>query len=897
VLVVVLGVLAILAVIGVAFITMAAIERSSARSFAVQTQMRASADGAVDFVSHYLVSDLWYGPSADRFLLKEGPFGDSEAYDVAGQVDDWLSGCIDSAALAPDHFAFAYSQDHPKAAGVDLSMYGITLGRLGAKVDNLAFPAGARSENGIWNWQLTHPLNEYVVLASVTVIDHGGLINLNAHGNRYASDGDWMGVNEEDATYHTCAGKGYFISDVDPGALTGIPDDFVQRLLEGYAPGGGPDEVYGRWSFGGDVFRPANGATGQTWVENPSGGLPNIPFSLAEEFELRRLSGTYFRSRIEWMYDDMNADPDNAGPHALRRLRFTTQSWTSEMRGDGKSDEHVTAEGEDWSAPKADINKDDAKTIYNALKDIGAIETGTTDSDGKKFRQFCANVVGFRRKTGHNTPVSVGDPDDAADPVRNYMPAERQPVFALAGCQLAEMTGSAPDPDDDESEDTRKRKYKVRVWVTSPWPGPYAGSTAGLGSGLKVTFEGPRVSGTGEETISSSIAYKDWQSGVLEVEVQCHEAELLPQGLDEIRLWKHVSGKNLVLDKIGKQDIEAMTFGVDEVPSTNWKSIRRQIHVADETRGETPADVVKVVYFSDWAEGGNAGDADPVKPYVDNKPDPKIPVRFPNCVPGDDEYTGMMGHLPVRASAAGGDCKAFPRLGDLNQVLRFAPGDDQWWAQPWILYVTGKIGGTETEDSFKWNWKHNSGGAEAALAANALCVDSPWADEIDNDGDGDKDWDDDGKTGAGRFGGPETRVNGKINLNTATDETFEALGAGVGLSGSQLKALCDGGPLVSPADILDRGAPAVAASDTMGPLEERDIYYTRISNIATTRSDTFSIYGTVQLVLPPTATGGGVVVMRTRHFWAMVDRSPSLAYSPSDKQFIHPRVMNFQWLN
>ena len=59
ILIVVLGLLAILAIVGVAFVTMSSIDRSTAANFALQSQFDLAADGAVDYVSHYLVQDLW----------------------------------------------------------------------------------------------------------------------------------------------------------------------------------------------------------------------------------------------------------------------------------------------------------------------------------------------------------------------------------------------------------------------------------------------------------------------------------------------------------------------------------------------------------------------------------------------------------------------------------------------------------------------------------------------------------------------------------------------------------------------------------------------------------------------------------------------------------------------
>jgi hypothetical protein len=114
---------------------------------------------------------------------------------------------------------------------------------------------------------------------------------------------------------------------------------------------------------------------------------------------------------------------------------------------------------------------------------------------------------------------------------------------------------------------------------------------------------------------------------------------------------------------------------------------------------------------------------------------------------------------------------------------------------------------------------------------------------------------------------------------------------GLGLNG-KLTASDLTRPMRTPAQILNSVAP-YAGPETKGYLEKRDWVFNRISNIATIRSDTFSVYGTVQLVI----SGTTATVARTRRFWALLDRSVALAYAPGNPNFMHPRLMNFQWLD
>ncbi|MGB2974786.1 MAG: hypothetical protein WBD18_01955, partial [Phycisphaerae bacterium] len=72
VLVVVLGLLAILAVVGVAFVTMSTLDRATADSFALQTQMMLSADGAIEYTIHEMVLDVWEWDVANRIFSFTG---------------------------------------------------------------------------------------------------------------------------------------------------------------------------------------------------------------------------------------------------------------------------------------------------------------------------------------------------------------------------------------------------------------------------------------------------------------------------------------------------------------------------------------------------------------------------------------------------------------------------------------------------------------------------------------------------------------------------------------------------------------------------------------------------------------------------------------------------------
>ena len=869
VLVVVLGLLAILAVIGVAFLTMSSLERSTATSFALQTQMTIAADGAIEYAIYPMVLDVWeyytIPPEKITFtgkLLTGGVAGvrdpanptriyaACEPYDYpSAAADPWLSAPIVSNAT-PTWISFG---------NLSGSRFGIKFGSLVTGPDNLGFPVAAadRKANGIWPPDLVAPCDQYLVRASVTILDHNALVNLNAHGSK--DTGAWE--------YGDCIGKGYFVSDAVP-PVTGLDD-----LLFGAGA------VPGCWGNDG----PGNAKTGAVLIENPAAegtGL-DVPYTLDEEFELRNLWGTYFQSRLEQFWPALLSDPANASVSGYtRRLKTTTVSWTAEVRGDlaDLAASHAImkdAAGADqgWSAAKVDLNTASADDIYKALLDGRAMD------DGGELKQFAANIVTLRRKDPswdyrNIVPVSVGG--------TNYLGAVRQPV-------LSEATCSPPVLDETDPLDI-KRTYTIKVEAYNPWPGSYNGDPLGkLRTDVTVAFDvnaGHTVLPTSFQSLSLYTLGDACCTPIVERQIVCHNNATLKNALKSIRLhWGNPtwSGKILDLDLItGDGD----NTNVATLETTG--RIYRKVDFVDEYRGTKNNSPIRIFYVSDWNSGGGANLGTATKDT--GLRNSAIPIRFLNCV------SLSATSLPVRAGGAA-DFKAFARVGDLNQVLRFLPGPDPagrntWWREPWICTVSKKSRIQENDVKFDWTKDINNvaagTGSAAAYAANVLSVGGPWNDGLDNDGDTQLDFADKG-TGTGQPGGPEFRVAGKINLNTAITETLTALGL----------ASLPAKPIKSPAQIL------TGAAMTNAGLEARDELFSRISNIATVRSDTFSIYGTVQIVDPSRAQKAANTtidmpedIIRTRQFWALVDRSPSLAYPPTDSaNFIRPRILNFQWLD
>ncbi|HUS45588.1 MAG TPA: hypothetical protein VM219_06100 [Phycisphaerae bacterium] len=791
VLVVVLGLLAILSVIGVAFITMSGLDRSTSASFAMQTQLTIAADGAVDYVCHYLVHDVW----TDDGALLTGEEG-CERYDYPGDEDNWLARPVGD-TTSPNEVSFG-KPTKPL-------LFGIESGGNSAVVDN----DGDGTDDGIWIPELAAPFDQYIVRISVTVLDHGALLNVNAHGYTSAGWEEYANLAAED--------KGCFICEI-----AGPPGVAAARWAGRYLDG-----TSGQWVSVDDG--PGNPVMGETIIENPRNPRmepDNLdqPFTLAEEFLLRVRDLPDFNSRL------------SAGVKTNAE-KYTTVSWTAEVCGDAGTTSHTKCPGKDWSCPKADLNLDEPQAIYDVLLASGAF-VGVSE-DGLK--QFVANIIAFR------------DADSTYDnDYDGFAGAESQPIFKEV---KAVVTAG-----DGETEDTT---WTITVSLYNPWPGDYAGDLDGritLQPEAKVTL----VFDDGTEEMSglpATMAKGETTDPPLTGTVTCKvtgegedaKVQDLSDRLTAIRFHAEVTEVgDVVMDEITSDEILSLAL------APGISRVRKIDDSPPDWRGFT------VVTVGDWGTQGQG-----------NVPSGTVLVRFANSV--QDEYDAATegGPLPPLKTAGNNSFKAFLRVGDLNQVLCPQPAEGGWKNRPWVLQVTD-----HAEADIRFNW------ARYPRAADALCVQGPWIDGFDNDGDGQTDLDDEGTFDAGRFAGPEFRVAGKINLNTATNATLAAL------PGGGVPAFTP--PLSSIAEIIPTGG--------SGSLEQRDEVFTRLSNLVTVRSDVFSIYGTVQIIDLAKVPSGGIVaqddpaVVRSRRFWALVDRSPSLAYPPGDEKFIHPRIMNFQWM-
>ena len=938
VLIVVLGLLAILAVVGLTFVTMSSIDRRTAANFALQSQFMLAADGAVDYVCHHLIQDLWYYDTKTMqyhdFLLtdqnsgagEDMPLARNEPFDCPRpEYDPWLSTTPNGESIDTGQFSYG----EKRGAHYGLASWGLDT-PTNERPNNLGWPTAGQvrpytqgNGHGVWNPDLSFPFDVGLIRVSVTVLDHAGMVNLNAHGRSSASVGE-------------CPRYGYFISDVDPSHF--VSD--VEGLLNGAG------QVPGLWS---GQNKPYNDHLYEAIIENP-GRYHDKPFTLDEEFELRRLIGTHFKSRLEeFGGGNLDSAPDTVtDARARNRLSLTTVSWTSEVRPDfeGPGGEVLQVETKlpsgdnaEWSPRKIDLNLDPIEYISDAMTTGYVFDE--TDEVSKKIRnQLLANIAAFRDGSGPDDPE---DPEDMT--IRTWpeagdrVGAAPQPLFSKI-----KISKDSQQIDIDGQPTTT---WAVEVQVISPWRGNVYGDKDGLTVDDVILTAIPTDGYTGSIT---------WEEPVFPLP----ERMPLPSAENQWMFTAKVTtqGTDPVASALQRIELRTAGMAIDRIDATVLADIgdggSKQRSIArGEMEKRRPGDTesIDVVYIGNWVDGDGEG---MTSFKFAEPPDPGtgIPIRFPRSVKvsTDKEETDKR-TLPEKGlppypmkDNAGEDIsfRAFARLADLNQVLcptredyaDLEEGEDGFW--PWVTRVADKADLTgqallTAEEKLKFNWNDVEpvpGTYSRMNAANVFCVGGPWLDELDNDGDGCAD--EDGTTafaladegigpeGAndddkGRFGGPELRVAGKINLNTATEDTLRALAKTFDLPEAIMKdwvtTARNQKALVTPWQFLkdhssftDLEAVPGDRVEARGTVEKRDLPYTLISNVATVRSDTFSIYGTIEygLISRPSNVAE-FKVMRRRRFWALVDRSPCLAYPPGqlggDENFIRPRILNFQWLD
>jgi hypothetical protein len=139
-------------------------------------------------------------------------------------------------------------------------------------------------------------------------------------------------------------------------------------------------------------------------------------------------------------------------------------------------------------------------------------------------------------------------------------------------------------------------------------------------------------------------------------------------------------------------------------------------------------------------------------------------------------------------------------------------------------------------------------------------------DNIDNDGDGDIDVDDTGDTSfqTGDFDGPEYRISGLINVNTADKEVLLSLPNIDSTKADDIISTRSASVFTSIGDFVDR----VNQITGSGTKWNKESTFRSISNLITTRSNVFTVYVTAQVIDEAISN-----VYAEKRIMAIVDRS------------------------
>ncbi|MBW7992593.1 MAG: hypothetical protein FVQ84_21610 [Planctomycetes bacterium] len=155
-----------------------------------------------------------------------------------------------------------------------------------------------------------------------------------------------------------------------------------------------------------------------------------------------------------------------------------------------------------------------------------------------------------------------------------------------------------------------------------------------------------------------------------------------------------------------------------------------------------------------------------------------------------------------------------------------------------------------------------------------ITITDPSMDGIDNDGDDDIDSADTGAQ-AGDIDGPEYRIHGLINVNTASTKVLQSLPNIDSIIGDAIDT--GGKPYTSIGDLVDR---VTEITNTGADKWEKEKPLRSISNLITTRSNVFTVYVTAQVT-----DDAGSSVFAEKRIMAIVDRS------------VDPiRVRYFRWI-
>lgn len=961
ILVVALGVLAVLAILGATMVKMARVDNLSARSFKYGTSLNLAVDSALEWLEYRLVTDYYmkgegkyYSSASKRWnqdTWKGGPFDNPHDPSVPiALISPSQKGTITYSTSVTDRSLYLTSDgkycDRSNSSAyrrLPDRWHNLPLGPFmaapGESYSGQYFDGGIMKDLGPGNVdRLSIRVNgNRIVQVSLTVLDLCGRLNLNYHG-----DLGYDGVTHSGQSYED---PGILISEVAPNWATSgakhrrAPYDVNDRWRTALSNSKrwGDDNKPELADMRMNQFEPSNKANklAKTGTSARSPYYDDVPFGLEDLYELLQLNGTEATTRVERLWrrsfarTGLERRPD---VKMYYKSFFTTHSWATSARTRFEDEEpgglYVKA---DLNNGPADDPSSEDTLKENPLR-MALLASGLANSyPNRDVDQIVANIMDYRDQDSRPRAINVGS--------YTVFGIDAQPYINEVFVDVANRVISK------DADNNLIQTVPVYIELANPYEIELkkGESYSGLTYGASRTS----LSGKLPDTIPSGGSVSSKQKGrVINFEVTCKISEnpasqVWPVELQAVAKTTH---KSSAQQKSYTILIDRFTGTGTAQPGQSWQ--RLCVRGKDRTGAAT-------VYFGGWDARVNEAsetcyDAGTKKGrFAVNTAAATAAAKIARPVENRSktpEERSQKRYKPEEMS--------FYRIGDIARVMRIGHIEEGSTAKT----VSERL--AEKADASVRELHVDVLDEKYARIVNFVTVGSQFFDNYDNDGDGkpksttstattNQDEDDVGDSSQKDDNlGPEIYDMAKINLKTARPEVIRAMipvqlknrkARSFVLSDNDLwklaEDICEYGQdarnnnirpsackLRLPTDILrmttkyaGKGVTELFVGDgcdddgngAVDDYAERTWLYGYMSNWASTRSDSFAVYGTVRLV----AGDGDGKVEGVRHFMAVLDRVPATAFSPyrtravgvdpgePNKKYLGMRRVMMTWLD
>jgi hypothetical protein len=960
ILVVALGILAILAILGATMVKVARVDNLTARSFKHSTDLNMAVDTALAWVEYRLVTDYWekldgkiYYTGSTQHTLTGAEIWTGGAYDnphdprvpIALITPSWTNGGISGTATVADR-GFYLSSEINSGSPVYYASSMLTrkdgvynlpitamMPRPGAPISGQPFDSAWMKDNAGGTDKLAmYATGNRLIQVSVTVLDLAGRYNLNFHGDEV-----YDGTTSSGQSY---LDSGVYLKDIAPNWTTStaggvrppyaLQDTWHASLqaLSRYGSDNTPEYVDLQLnpldsSRKSNVYKTTSQSATKPFYED-------LPLTLEDEFELLFLYGTPAESRLERCFPytfARDGSETSRDSKLYYRSLYTGHSWVSSAR------RRMSSESLGGFYVKADLNngpKDDPTSTSTLLAfpiRAALFAAGVSASyPNKDLDQIVANVIDFRDDDCRPTAIDYGG--------YTVVGVDAQPYINEVFIDVQNQTM------DTDSSGNPVRVIKVYVELVNPYDkvlpinesytrltyGPTQISIAGLPSSFPAG--GPLST--------------EQKGDVLTFTIRVGQSETPAGIVSPIELFATARTGHAVSPKTFDVVIDRFTVAGEPKPGESWQ---RQCVRGKDRSGNSN------IYFGGW----DARKAELGETCFDNTSAPPGPLFAVNeaVAQAADKIARPVENRSLTPTNESQQARykeedmSFRRIGDIARVLRIGhPLATDSGGNPTTEKTVSEKLADKTDATTKDLYVDITDPKYAKITGYVM-VNSPYYDRLDNDGDLVIDLEDSNTaTQTADNLGPEIYIQGPINLKTAMPEVIRGMlpaqlmnnGARtLSLTPTEMftmaKDICTYAQhsannsvkptdvkVKMPVDILNMTNTYKSKTvkqlfvgdgcddDGNGAVDdwvEQTWLYGYMSNWATTRSDTFAVYGTVQMV----ADNGAGKLEGLRHFLAIIDRVPATAFPPYssasntttpgriNEDYLGPRRVMMTWLD